>query len=85
VAVLLGEIRTLAKPSRGFPVFRDAPENRMLECAVEGRAEVVVARERAVLAVGEYEGNRMTTFAIIWISQEPGEPACVKSSNSSLP
>jgi uncharacterized protein len=63
VAVILGEMGTLVEPSRRLSVFRDEPDNRILECGVEGKAEAIVTGDKAMLAVGEYEGVRLITLA----------------------
>lgn len=63
VAVLLGEMGQIVKPSRHLSVFRDEPDNRILECAVEGNAEVIVTGDKAMLSIGEYEGIRLMTLA----------------------
>lgn len=63
VAVILGEIGKIVNPSRRLSVFRDDPDNRILECAVEGAAEVIVTGDKAMLAIGEYEGIRLMTLA----------------------
>jgi putative PIN family toxin of toxin-antitoxin system len=63
VAVVLGEMGEIVNPSRRLSVFRDDPDNRILECAVEGRAEAIVTGDKAILAVGEYSGIRLITLA----------------------
>jgi putative PIN family toxin of toxin-antitoxin system len=63
VAVLLGEIATLAKTGRRLSVLRDAPDNRILECAVAGRADLIVTGDEALLALGEFEGVRVVRLA----------------------
>lgn len=63
VAVVLGEMGEIVNPSRRLAVFRDDPDNRILECAVEGHAEAIVTGDKAMLAVGEYEGIRLITLA----------------------
>jgi uncharacterized protein len=63
VAVVLGEMGEIVNPSRRLSVFRDDPDNRILECAVEGHAEAIVTGDKAMLAVGEYEGIRLITLA----------------------
>jgi putative PIN family toxin of toxin-antitoxin system len=63
VAVVMGEMGTLVKPSNRLSVFRDEPDNRILECAVEGKAEAIVTGDKAMLAVGEYEGIRLLSLA----------------------
>ena len=63
VAVVLGEMGEIVNPSRRLSVFRGDPDNRILECAVEGHAEAIVTGDKAMLAAGEYEGIRLITLA----------------------
>jgi len=64
VAVLLGEIATVVKPAaRRVKVLRDAPDNRILECAIAGGAEVIVTGDAALLALGEHAGVRIVRLA----------------------
>jgi len=64
VAVVLGELGRIVEPSRRLYVLRDEPDNRILECAVEGNAEAIVTGDKAMLAIGEYEGIRLVTLAV---------------------
>ena len=59
VAVLLGEIATWVKPARRVSVLRDAPDNRILECAAAAGADAIVTGDREMLALGEYAGARI--------------------------
>ena len=59
VAVFLGEIATLVKPTRRVRVLKDAPDNRILECAVAAGAGSIVTGDRALLALREYAGVRI--------------------------
>jgi putative PIN family toxin of toxin-antitoxin system len=63
VAVVIGEMGQIVEPSRRLAVLRDEPDNRILECAVEGNAEAIVTGDKAMLATGEYEGIRLVTLA----------------------
>ncbi|MGZ8449978.1 MAG: putative toxin-antitoxin system toxin component, PIN family [Candidatus Deferrimicrobiaceae bacterium] len=72
VAVVLGEIGTIVDPSRRLSVLRDEPDNRILECAVEGKAEVIVTGDKAMLALGEYEAIRLITLADYLDKPRPG-------------
>ena len=63
VAVVLGEMGEIVEPSRRLSVFRDEPDNRILECAVEGKAGAIVTGDKAMLTIGEYEEIRMVTLA----------------------
>lgn len=63
VAVVLGEMGEIVEPSRRLSVLPDEPDNRILECAVGGNAEVIVTGDKAMLALGEYEGVQLITLA----------------------
>lgn len=56
----MGEI---VEPTCRLSVFRDEPDNRILECAVDGKAEAIVTDDEAMLAIGEYEGIRLMALA----------------------
>ncbi|HSG28093.1 MAG TPA: putative toxin-antitoxin system toxin component, PIN family [Candidatus Krumholzibacterium sp.] len=62
-AVVLGEMGEIVAPSRRLSVFRDEPDNRILECAVEGKAQAIVTGDKSMLAIGEYEGIRLISLA----------------------
>jgi putative PIN family toxin of toxin-antitoxin system len=63
VAVFLAEVSTLVKPARRVKLLRDDPDNRILECAVAGRADLIVTGDEALLALGEFEGVRVVRLA----------------------
>jgi uncharacterized protein len=42
VAVLLGDIAEVVRPKRSIHVLADVPDNRILECAVLGGADLIV-------------------------------------------
>ncbi|HEU4644584.1 MAG TPA: putative toxin-antitoxin system toxin component, PIN family [Burkholderiales bacterium] len=63
VAVLLGEVSSLAKPARRVRVLRDDPDNRILECAAAARADLIVTGNEALLALGKFEGVRIVRLA----------------------
>jgi predicted nucleic acid-binding protein len=41
---------------------KDDPDNRILECALAGRAEAIVTGDRALLALGAYRGVRLVSL-----------------------
>ncbi len=57
VAVLLAEMGEIVEPTVRLDVFRDEPDNRILECAVEGKAEAIVTGDKAMLAIGEMKAS----------------------------
>jgi putative PIN family toxin of toxin-antitoxin system len=63
VAAFLGEVSALVKPARRLKVLRDDPDNRILECAVAARADLIVTGDEALLALGEHAGVRIVRLA----------------------
>ena len=62
IAVFLGEVTTMVKPARRLKILKDEPDNRILECAVAGRAAAIVTGDRALLALGEFRGVRVMSL-----------------------
>ena len=62
VAVFLSELALTVKPRRRLQVVKDEPDNRILECALTGRAEVIVTGDHSLLALGEYKGVRIISL-----------------------
>ena len=53
----LRELAEIVEPeTRLSVVTRDPADNRVLECAVEGRADAIVSGDRDLLALGRYVG-----------------------------
>lgn len=61
-AVFLSELAQVVSPRRRLRVVKDEPDNRILECALAGRADVIVTGDRALLALGEYRGVRLVSL-----------------------
>jgi putative PIN family toxin of toxin-antitoxin system len=59
VAVILSEMAEVVEPTTRLKVFRDDPDNRILECAVAGKATAIVTGDKAMLALGEHAGVRL--------------------------
>ncbi len=43
-------------------LLRDDPDNRILECAVAGRADLIVTGDRQMLDLREFEGIRIVSL-----------------------
>jgi putative PIN family toxin of toxin-antitoxin system len=56
VAVFLSDLAHYVKPRRRLQVVRDDPDNRILECALTGRADAQVTGDHALLALRKYRG-----------------------------
>ena len=61
VAVFLSELGLFVKPTRGLRVLADEPDNRILECALAGHADLIITGDKALLALGEYRKIRIVT------------------------
>ncbi len=59
VAVFLADLAELVTPTVRLKVLADEPDNRVLECAVRGRADLLVTGDQEMLELGEYEGIRI--------------------------
>ena len=62
VAVVLSEIGDLVEPKQTVRVLKDDPDNRILECARFGRADVIVTGDKKMLRLGEY--NRVKIVSL---------------------
>ncbi len=62
VAVFVTELAVIVAPKRRLRIVKDDPDNRILECAVAGRAEVIVTGDKALLALKLYQKIRILTL-----------------------
>ncbi|HEX5139518.1 MAG TPA: putative toxin-antitoxin system toxin component, PIN family, partial [Dehalococcoidia bacterium] len=53
---------TTVKPRRKLAVLADEPDNRVLECAVAGGAEIVVTGDKDFLALGVFRKVRVASL-----------------------
>lgn len=53
----------VVKPAEKLAILADEPDNRILECAREAEAALIVTGDRHLLTLGEYEGIGMVTLA----------------------
>lgn len=61
-AVFLSELAQLTVPRKKLAVLGDEPDNRILECAVTGRADVIVTGDRAMLNLRKYQEIRILSL-----------------------
>ena len=62
IALYLDEIAIPIKPSKRVNILKDDPDNRILECAAEGRADAVVTGDKALLQLKSYRNIRIITL-----------------------
>jgi uncharacterized protein len=61
-AVFLSELGELVVPREKIAVLDDEPDNRILECAVTGHADVIVTGDRAILTLKKYQEIRILSL-----------------------
>ena len=62
VAVFFSELALVVTPKRRLRVVRDDPDNRILECAIAGRADAIVTGDKALLALKNFRGIPVVTL-----------------------
>jgi len=62
LAVVLSEIAEWVQPARRINVLRDEPDNRILECAVSGKADMVVTGDKEMLTLEAYEEMKIVSL-----------------------
>ena len=62
IAVLLADIGMLVKPGHKINVLSDEADNRILECAIKGEADIIVTGDHALLNLGNYMGIKIMSL-----------------------
>lgn len=62
VAVFFSELAMVVAPKRRLRVVQDDPDNRVLECAVAGRAGAIVTGDKALLALKNFRDIPVVTL-----------------------
>jgi putative PIN family toxin of toxin-antitoxin system len=62
VAINLSELAELVTPTKRVRIFKDEPDNRILECALCGKADVIVTGDKEMLKLREYEGVKIISL-----------------------
>lgn len=60
---LSSRVAQVVKPSRRVAAIEDEPDNRILECAVEARADLVVTGDRHLLKLKRFEATSIVRLA----------------------
>ena len=63
VAVFVSDLATVVAPKRKLRVVKDDPDNRILECALAGKAQAIVTGGKGLLALKSFEGIPLMTLA----------------------
>ncbi|MBE0425453.1 MAG: putative toxin-antitoxin system toxin component, PIN family [Nitrospirae bacterium] len=62
VAVTLSELGELITPMKRIGILRDESDNRILECALSGHADVIVTDDKDMLKLGVYKNVRIISL-----------------------
>lgn len=63
VAVFVSDLATVVAPKRRLRVVKDDPDNRILECALAGKAQAIVTGDKGLLALRSFEGIPVIALA----------------------
>jgi putative PIN family toxin of toxin-antitoxin system len=61
-AVFLSDLAELVAPRKTLAILGDEPDNRILECAATGHADVIVTGDRAMLNLKNYQEIRILSL-----------------------
>ena len=62
VAVILSEIAEWVGPSERIKVLNDDADNRILECAISGNADIIVTGDKGLLRLAEYQKSKIVSL-----------------------
>jgi len=62
VAVTLSELAELVKPARRVKILKDEPDNRILECAIYGEADLLVTGDKKILQLRAHKGVKIISL-----------------------
>ena len=62
VAVTLSGLAELVKLGGRVKIFMDEPDNRILECAIYGEADLLVTGDKEILQQREYKGVKIISL-----------------------
>lgn len=61
-ALYLSDIARIVKPLKKIHILDDEPDNRVLECALQGKADAIVTGDKAMLKLKEHEGIKIKSL-----------------------
>jgi uncharacterized protein len=61
-ALFLSDLGYIVKPLRKIHILEDEPDNRVLECALQGKADAIVTGDKGMLKLKEFEGIKIISL-----------------------
>ena len=71
VALFVGDLCEIVVPEVQVADLRDLADNRVLECALAGRADLIVTGDRTMLRLGVWRAVRIATVAAFLDGYQP--------------
>ncbi len=62
VAVYLSDIGEIVQPAKKIKILSDDPDNRILECSLAGKADIIVTGDSEMLKLKEFQGIRIISL-----------------------
>jgi len=62
VAVYLSDLGEVVSPTKRIRILKDEPDNRILECALGGKVDVIVTGDKEMLNLGEHQGVKIISL-----------------------
>jgi len=62
VAVYLAELAIIVHPKKTVHILKDESDNRILECAISGKADVIVTGNKEMLELDDYIGIKIISL-----------------------
>lgn len=62
VAVILSDMGEWVEPKQTVRVLKDDPDNRILECASFGKADIIVTGDKEMLRLGEFNQVKIVSL-----------------------
>ncbi len=61
-AIFINSVSHTVNPRKKINILKDEPDNRILECAVKAKADVIVTGDKAMLGLGEFKGVKIISL-----------------------
>lgn len=62
IAVYLSDVAQVVNPTKRIRILKDDPDNRILECALVGKADAIVTGDKEMLKLKEYKGVKIISL-----------------------
>jgi uncharacterized protein len=59
----ISNVATVRKPTKSISILADAPDNRILECALDAGVDFIISGDKHLLKLGSFEGIAVITLA----------------------